>query len=358
MLGRTVFQAHPCVLFRMPAWQDASIHEEAARIIPLLYRSFVDGSVQEDTASMPFPNFTRQRLLRAVCGFAVWKGELDWLYSLALTAGATDPVIFLALSSALLEGRSTLASFFDGRLKQRMPLMDDLLHGIRVPYDEQEPDESAGFLNYFYPGKSRKLGDFRKLGAFREASEAALGWMLLGGHFVKFEKASAFCQAESGSKTNLRQWFAAANGKKSSNVEGDSTWNLDSSPGIKEGNTPVGTRGRMAAESRAGTYFQARLILARQAIASRRWMDADSYLKHTLTWHPYVLHLQAQAHIGLGELGLAAACYRKIVKRHPDRAEFCENYGRILSSMGDEAGSARALGRAAEIRSSAKRVYS
>ncbi len=349
MLGRIVFQAHPCVLFRAPYWESEEARSDADRILPALYESFMSGEIEEYLGSVRFPNYARHRMLRALCGYAVLKGNFDWLYSLALThihrRIEHDALLFLAFAAASLEGRFTLSEFFRSKLRF-LPIMEALESGFRSPYDE---GPSAAALDFFQPGSQRGIREFKKLLRYREAAEAALGWMWLSGKFMRMRTALRLYSTGIGTDLSLKSVLAP-------NRPGTpSDWQLDETP-VPPG--PARRAERMAEESRAGAFLKARLKAAVRALENGRFLDADHYLKHTLSRHPYVLHLRARAHLGLGELGLAAACYRRVVKMHPERAEFCENYGRILGDMGDAAGAEKALKRAEEIRHQSKRVYS
>lgn len=303
----------------------------------------MEGTVEESIAQGRFPGYVRNLYLRAVTGYAIWTGNLDWIHSLAfLLHGQNrrhDALFFLASVLARLERRPVLAEFYSAQLKL-LPFMEYVLRGI-----DQEYDAEAGSIlepfPFFVPGAKRSVASALSLFRFPDAAEAALAWMGLAGRNLAYSKLQKRYKKATGraAELSLRQDLRA-------DVDG-----FDFTPAA------ISAHARIRLEGIAGLSYLARLTLSLDACFYGDFERAELYLRPILHWHPGVLHLRALAHAGLGEYGLAAAYYRRIVKRHPREATFCENYGRLLKLAGEESEGERALTRARELSGGAKMVY-
>lgn len=342
MLGRIVFNTHSAVLFRAGR-ATAANQAEAHRILPVLYRSFIEGTVEESIAQGRFPGYVRNRYLRAVVGYAFWTGNFDWIHSLAFSMHARDQkhdaLFFLAAVLARRERRPVLAAFYSSRLVL-LPFMEYVLAGIEEEFDAKRGSILEPFP-FFVPGAKRSVSTSLALLRFPDAVEAALVWFALAGKNVAYSKLQARYKRITGRDADRFE-------RKALRAEVDG---FDFTP------VGISAHERMRLEGLAGTSYFARLRLSLDACFHGDFEKGETYLRPVLHWHPGVLHVRALAHSGLGEFGLAAAYYRRIVKRHPREAVFCENYGRLLKLAGDEREGERALTRARELSGSAKMVY-
>ncbi|MCE9597332.1 MAG: hypothetical protein K8S54_05125 [Spirochaetia bacterium] len=343
VLGRIVFHTQPAVLFRAGTATEAN-QTEAHRIIPYLYRSFIDGTVEESVANGRFPGYVRNRYLRAVVGYALWTGNFDWIHSLAFAMHAReqrhDALFFLATVLARREHRPVLAEFYGSRLTL-LPFMEYVLAGIDQEFDAKQASVLEPFP-FFVPGAKRSVNAAISLFRFPDAAEAALSWFALAGRSLAHSKLRGRYKKSSG-----RLAYQASRAQ----LRGELDEGFDFTP------APLSAHARMHMEGQAGSSYLARLKLASDACFYGEYEKAELYLRPVLHWHPGVLHMRAIAHAGLGEYGLAAAYYRRVVKRHPREAIFCENYGRLLKLMGEDSEAERALNRARELAESAKMVY-
>jgi tetratricopeptide (TPR) repeat protein len=315
MLGRIVFQAHPLVLFRSEALEDEATRHFASRLLPDVYSEYVTG----ERALLPAEE---NRVLRALSGFAFWKGSYDWIYTLAFQMierkRGHDVLSFLAMMLALREGRTALASYFKNKIQCRTEWMEVLERGLFSPYDELGGIASS--VPFFNPGARRRGGQVVQFKSIRAARDAALGWFLCSGSFSSLRTASR------AASWIFKDAMAAAGA-----LEEDLAFVIE---------TPYT---QLHLEAQAGFRPGLRLALASRSMELGDFEQADAWLRYLMNRHPRILHMRASCHRSLGELGLAVQEYRRIVKRHPGEKIFVENYARILMDLGRQDEAEKAL---------------
>lgn len=318
MLGRIVFQAHPLVLFRSEALADDSAERFAARLLPDVYTELLEGA--ELSAA------DENRILRALAGYAFWKGRYEWIYTLAfflLEKGrAHNSILFLASMTAAREGRPSLAAYLRASISEPTEWMAILWKGLAQSYEELGSISSS--VSFFQPAarrRARAIAGFRTL---RAARDAALGWFLCSGSMLSLRQA-------------LRRSTLFPLLRQADSMEEDSDIRIKNAFQF------------IHLEGQAGYRPGLRLALARRAMEMQDYEKADAWLNTFRGRHPRILHMRASCHRSLGELGLAALEYRHIVKRYPAEPVFVENYARILLDLGRDDEARRALEHAARL---------
>lgn len=309
------------VLLRAEALADENARHLAARLLSDVYQEFVAGAENLRPAE-------ENRILRALAGYAFWRGTYDWIYTLAFhlldTGRAVDSMSFLASMVARREGRSAMASYFHSRIQARTEWMDVLERGLLAPFDELGGISSS--VPFFNPGARRRGRQVAAFEYIRAARDAALGWFLCSGSFVSLRTAS-------------RKWpwvFRDARimaGAVAADIE-----------------MPVPTAyAQIQLEGQAGFRPGLRLALAVRCMQMGDYEQADAWLRYLMNRHPRILHMRASCHRALGELGLAVQEYRRIVKRNPRERVFVENFARILLDLGRKEEADKALHHAASL---------
>lgn len=315
MLGRIVFQGHPLVLFRAEGLEDDSGQLFASRLLPDVYQETI---LSENRLSPADEN----RILRALAGFAFWKGRFDWIYTLAFhlleSRRAHDALTFLASMLALREGRTAMGSYFKNSIQNRTEWMDVLERGLFSPYEELGGIASS--VPFFNPGARRRGGQVAHFANIRPARDAAFAWFLSSGSFGSLRTAS-----------KSFPWIFREARQAQSALADD----IEESVGS--------TYEQIHLEAQAGFRPGLRLALASRAMGLGDYEQADAWLRYLMNRHPRILHMRASCHRALGELGLAVQEYRRIVKRHPGEKVFVENYARILLDLGRQDEAEKAL---------------
>lgn len=321
MLGRIVFQSHPLVLFRAEALADENARHLAVRLLSDVYNEVLCGPENLRPAE-------ENRVLRALAGYAFWKGRYDWIYTLAFhhqDAGSPhDFLSFLACMLALKEGRTALGNYFKSSIRTRTEWMDVLERGLYMPFDELGGVSSS--VPFFNPGARRKGRQTASFAYIRAARDAALGWFLCSGAFVSLRTAS-----------KKWPWIFLDARAEALAIAGDIE-------------TTVATAyEQMQLEGQAGYRPGLRLALAARCMHMGDYEQADAWLRYLMNRHPRILHMRASCHRSLGELGLAVQEYRRIVKRNPRERVFVENFARILLDLGRKEEAEKALQHASSL---------